>query len=69
MRAVAGPGRWIWGVSGLVTATALAIPGARLITSPGTDGDNVYAHPQHVVTRIETVTQPVTSLVVQSYGG
>ena len=69
MRAVAGQGRWIWGVSGLVTAVALAIPGARLITSPGTDGDNVYAHPQHVVTRIETVPQPVTSLLVQSYGG
>jgi hypothetical protein len=69
MRAVAGPGRWVWGVSGLVTAAALAIPGARLITSPGTDGDNVYAHPQHVVTRTETVPQPVTSLVVQSYGG
>jgi hypothetical protein len=69
MRAVAGQGRWIWGVSGLVTAAALAIPGARLITSPGTNGDNVYAHPQHVVTRTETVPQPVTSLVVQSYGG
>ena len=69
MRALAGQGRWIWGVSGLVTAAALAIPGARLITSPGTDGDNVYAHPQHVVTRIETVPQPVTSLLVQSYGG
>jgi hypothetical protein len=69
MRAVAGQGRGIWGVSGLVTAAALAIPGARLITSPGTNGDNVYAHPQHVVTRTETVPQPVTSLVVQSNGG
>jgi hypothetical protein len=69
MRAVAGQGRWIWGLSGLITAAAIAIPGARLITSPGTDGDNVYAHPQHVVTRTETVPQPVTSLVVQSYGG
>jgi hypothetical protein len=69
MRAVAGPGRWVWGLSGLVTAAALAVPGARLIASPGTDGDNVYAHPQHVVTRTETVPQPVTSLVVQSYGG
>ena len=74
MRAVVGQGRWssarwVWGLSGLVTAAALAIPGARLITSPGTNGDNVYAHPQHVVTRTETVPQPVTSLVVQSYGG
>jgi len=69
MRAVAGQGRWIWGLSGLITAAAIAVPGARLIASPGTDGDNVYAHPQHVVTRTETVPQPVTSLVVQSYGG
>jgi hypothetical protein len=70
MRAVAGQGRggsarWIWGVSGLVTAAALAVPGARLIASPGTP-DNVYAQPQHVVTRTETVQQPVTSLLVQS---
>jgi hypothetical protein len=73
MRAVAGQGRggsarWVWGVSGLVTAAALAVPGARLITSPATP-DNVYAQPQHVVTMTETVPQPVTSLVVQSYGG
>ena len=68
MRAVAGQGRWIWGVSGLVTAAALAVPGARLIASPGTP-DNVYARPQHIVTRTETVPQPVTSLVVQSNGG
>ena len=69
MRAVAVPGRWVWGLSGLVTAVALAIPGARLITSPGTDWDNIYAAPQPVVTRTETVPQPVTSLVVQSNGG
>ena len=74
MRAVAGPGRWgsarwVWGLSGLVTAAALAIPGARLITSPGTDWDNIAAVPQPVVTRTETVPQPVTSLVVQSNGG
>ena len=74
MRAVADPGRWgsarwVWGLSGLVTAAALAIPGARLITSAGTNGDNIYAAPQPVVTRTETVPQPVTSLVVQSNGG
>lgn len=69
MRAVAGQGRWIWGLSGLITAAAIAVPGARLIASPGTGGDNIYARPQHVVTRTETVPQPVTSLVVQSYGG
>jgi hypothetical protein len=69
MRAVAVPGRWVWGLSGLVTAAALAIPGARLITSPGTGGDVIGAAPQPVVTRTETVPQPVTSLVVQSNGG
>jgi hypothetical protein len=68
MRAVAGPGRWVWGLSGLVTAAALAVPGARLITNPGTPM-NEYAQPQHVAIRTETVPQPVTSLLVQSYGG
>ena len=73
MRAVAGPGpggsgRWIWGLSGLVTAAVLGVPLAHLITGVG-DQQNEYAQPQHVVTRTETVAQPVTSLVVQSYGG
>lgn len=74
MPAVAGQGRWssarwIWGLSGLITAAAIAVPGARLIASPGTDGDTIDAVPQHVVTRTETVPQLVTSLLVQSYGG
>jgi hypothetical protein len=73
MRAVAGPGRWssarwVWGFSGLVTAAALAVPGALLITSPGTDVTNALANPEHIG-MTETVPQPVTSLVVQSYGG
>jgi hypothetical protein len=73
MRAVAGPGpggsgRWIWGLSGLVTAAVLGVPLAHLITGVG-DQQNEYAQPQHVVTRTETVAQPVTSLVVRSYGG
>jgi hypothetical protein len=33
MRAVTGPGRWVWGLSGLVTAAALAVPGIRIIDS------------------------------------
>lgn len=74
MPAVAGQGRWssarwVWGLSGLITAAAIAVPGARLIASAGTGGDTIDAVPQHVVTRTETVPQPVTSLVVQSYGG
>ena len=75
MRAVARPGpgrrgsaRWVWGLSGLVTAAVLGVPLAHLITGVG-DPQNAYARPQHVVTRTETVPQPVTSLVVESYGG
>jgi hypothetical protein len=73
MRAVAGPGpggtgRWVWGLSGLVTAAVLAIPLTHLITGVG-EPQNAYAQPQHVLTRTETVAQPVTSLVVRSYGG
>jgi hypothetical protein len=73
MRAVARPGRggsgrWVWGLSGLVTAAVLGVPLAHLITGVG-DPQNAYARPQHVVTRTETMAQPVTSLVVLSYGG
>jgi hypothetical protein len=74
MRAVArsGPGsrrvsgRWVWGLSGLVTAAVLRVPLAHLITGVG---DPQGAVPQNVVTRTETVPQPVTGLVVDSYGG
>jgi hypothetical protein len=71
MRAVARPGRWasgrwVWGLSGLVTAAVLGVPLAHLITAVG---DPQNALPQNVVTRTETVAQPVTSLVVDSYGG
>lgn len=66
MRAVAAPGRWIWGVSGLATIAALAIPGARLITSAGVPGGG--PPPQDTVVRTVTVPQPVTRLDVQSYG-
>ena len=61
-----GTGRWIWGVSGLVTVVALAVPGAHLILNAGTpsaQGD-IAAFP----TRTIAITQPVTSLNVQSYG-
>ena len=42
------------------------MPLAHLITGVG---DQQNAFPQNVVTRTETVPQPVTSLVVDSYGG
>ena len=68
MRAVAGPGRWVWVLSGLVTAAVLVLPGARLITlhyGPV----NASAEPQAVTIRAAIVPQPVTSLTVQSDGG
>lgn len=63
MRAVAPPGRWIWGLSGLVTAVAIAVPGARLIASAGE-----APPPPDTVTRTVTVSQPVTRVDVQSCG-
>jgi len=67
MRQVTAPGRWIWGLSGLVTIAALAIPGVRLITYAGVSSA-MGVEPQTTVTRTVTVPQPVTSLDVQSYG-
>ena len=66
MHAVAGPGRWVWGLSGLVTAAALAITGARLIAHAGVPGYG--PPPTDTVVRTFTVSQPVTSLDVQTYG-
>lgn len=71
MRAVTAPGRpvdrWAWGVSGLVAAAALAIPGTYLITMAGVPGQ--FARPAAVTVRTVTVTQPVTSLTVGDFGG
>jgi hypothetical protein len=75
MRAVAGPGhsahhhgasRWVWGLSGLAATAALAIPGTSLIAL--TEVPWHPAPPAAVTTRTMTVPQPVTSLIVQSYG-
>jgi hypothetical protein len=68
MRAVTRSGRWVWVLSGLVTAAVLVGPGARMITL-GDRLNNVSAQPQAVTTRTVTVPQPVTSLVLQSDGG
>ena len=65
MRAVATSGRWIWGLSGLITTAVLVVPGIALITSAG-QAEN--AQPQSTTIRMVTVPQPVTSLTVQSYG-
>ena len=65
MHKVTVPGRWLWGLSGLVTAGALAIPGIHLITFASVSQS---VQPQPTMTRTVTVPQPVTSLTVQSYG-
>ena len=65
MRTVTTRGRWIWGLSGLVTTAALVVTGSLLIT---TAGQAEHVQPQGTVTRTVTVPQPVTSLAVQSYG-
>jgi hypothetical protein len=62
-----GASRWAWGLSGLVAAVALAVPGTRLIALTGVPWHQ--PPPLHDVTRSLTVPQPVTSLIVQSYGG
>jgi hypothetical protein len=64
MRAVAVRSRWVWGVSGLATAVALAVPGSHLITSAGMTN----RPPWDTVTRTVIVSQPVTSVDVQSCG-
>jgi hypothetical protein len=66
MRQVTVPGRLFWGISGVITVVALGVPGAHLILNAGTpsaQGD-IAAIP----TRTIAITQPVTSLNVQSYG-
>jgi hypothetical protein len=67
MHAVTVQGRWAWGVSGLLAAAALAIPGTRLIASEKSPWNT--ASPTAVTVRTVAVSQPVTSLLVQSYGG
>jgi hypothetical protein len=67
--------RWAWGLCGLATAAALAVPGTRLILSAGihSSAPTVSRHMRQIVARVQTrsvaVPQPVTSLNVQSYAG
>jgi hypothetical protein len=61
-----GNGRWIWGISGIATVVALAVPGAHLILNAGTPSG--AGDMSAVPTRTVVITQPVTGLNVQSYG-
>jgi len=65
MRTVKPRGRLIWGVSGLVTLSLLFTPAFRFFARAG---DQVNASPGATVTQTLTVTQPVTSLNLQTYG-
>jgi hypothetical protein len=67
VRAVTAWNRWAWGLSGLATAAVLAVPGARLLTHPGAVGQHMT--PADTVTRTVSLSQPITSLNVQSQGG
>jgi hypothetical protein len=70
MHAVTAQGRLAWGVSGLVAAAALAIPGTYLITMAGASGSgDLLGQPQNVYIRTLSVSQSVTSLAVDDFGG
>jgi DUF4097 and DUF4098 domain-containing protein YvlB len=64
----AARGRWIWTVTGLATVALLAVPVIGLITRAGNGGEGDFVSASPVMTSTVTVTQPVTSLRVESYG-
>jgi hypothetical protein len=66
VRAVTARGGWLWGLAGLATAAMLAVPSVRLLAHPGLRGDPAIA--SAVLTRTDMVSQPITSLNVQSTG-
>ena len=65
MHPVTTRGQLIWGLVGLAVAVSLTIPGAWLITFAGVHNDSA---PQDTFTRTVTVSQPVTTVEVQSDG-
>ena len=75
MRPVTRAGRWAWGLCGLATAAALAVPGTRLIVSAGIHSPATAPRqvPRQTMARIQTrtvtVPQLVTSLNVRGYAG
>ena len=61
-------GRWIWVLSGLGTMALVAWPIVVLLSNAGDGGGGQFVTANPVTTRTVTVTQPVTSLSVESYG-
>ena len=71
MRQVTAPGRpvtgrWIWVISGVVTATFLAVGSGWLITRAGIPQPATAW--SAIPTRTTLITEPVTGVNVQSYG-
>jgi len=64
----AARGRWIWTLTGLATVALLAWPVVGLITKAGNGGQGEVIYATPLMTRTVTVTQPVSSLSVESYG-
>jgi hypothetical protein len=60
-------GRWFWSLSGLATIALLTVVGVHQITTAGVAGGGPQLQ-SAVPTRTVTITQPVTSLSIESYG-
>jgi hypothetical protein len=61
-------GRWIWVISGVTMIVALGLPITRDLINAGNEAyPTISASP--AATRVVTITEPVTSVNVQSYGG
>ena len=60
-------GRWIWLISGIVVVAVLLVPVARVFINVGKDHRVARAFPAS--SRAVTITGPVTSVNVQSFGG
>jgi len=60
-------GRWIWVISGIVVIVVLLMPIARVFANAGKNYRIARAFP--ATSRVVTITEAVTSVNVQSYGG
>jgi hypothetical protein len=69
MHTVAAPGRWVWGLSGVVTTAVLAMPLALLAGGAGTPANAIGVFPQPVGSHTVTIPQAITGMTVDSYGG
>jgi hypothetical protein len=61
-------GRWFWILAGITVSTALGVGFGALIINAGTNSGAQYGPPETLPSRTVTITHPVTSLSVESYG-